>query len=283
MDQGMNKDSIGFMCFLGAGGGGERELLEFAAGLGYPIHFDIIRYPGWKRYIEADFCAETLMEEFTAEIIRRAPEGPIRLLGISVGGHFAYSVAVRLQQRGREVALFCSIDSFIATSAQPSPGWKGRAISETVELIRKRRFGELPALLRSKVWRTALRLAGGNIPGLLSKVSSQKSLRLLLDMDAVAEKEVSMRLLLAEVTPWVLALDRDPVALTAPAIYLRTRLSATHDAAFRNRCPNIVIREIPGGHLTLFEPENIQGLRDAFTSAVGEFPHALLRPAGKLR
>jgi thioesterase domain-containing protein len=66
-----------------------------------------------------------------------------------------------------------------------------------------------------------------------------------------------MRLLLREAAPWIASLDRNPIALMAPTILLRTRLNASGDEAWRRRCPSIKIYEIPGGHHTLLEPENI--------------------------
>jgi thioesterase domain-containing protein len=76
-----------------------------------------------------------------------------------------------------------------------------------------------------------------------------------------------MRLLVRETAPWIGSLDREPVALRAPAVLLRTRLTAGDDAAWRRRCPNIEIFEIAGQHHTLFEPENIGALREAFVAA----------------
>jgi hypothetical protein len=57
-----------------------------------------------------------------------------------------------------------------------------------------------------------------------------------------------MYLLVREVVPWIASLDREPVALKARAILLRTRLTAGDDAAWRRRCPSIEIFEIPGRH-----------------------------------
>ena len=45
----------------------------------------------------------------SAEIDARIPYGPIRLVGLSMGGHFAYAAALRLQGMGREIAGFCAI------------------------------------------------------------------------------------------------------------------------------------------------------------------------------
>ena len=257
-----------FIYLPGGGGGGDRDLEAFAAGMGYAVHFDTINYPGWQRYVQEDFSAENLIEELTAEITKRVPVGPLQIMGLSVGGHFGYAVGLRLQQMGREVALFCAIDSFMITSARPSTGWRKRAFSDAFDLLRTGRLRDLATLIRSRVWRALLRLAGGRLATILR--GSGGTLPAIFRGDALAEQELSMRLLLREVAPWVAKLDRQPVSLNSPSILLRTRASASHDAAWKLRCPNLKIREVPGKHLTLFEPDNIGVLREAFQSALAE-------------
>jgi len=266
----MTQDPQSFIYLPGGGGGGEHDMAAFAAGVGHPIRFDTISYPGWRRYVEDDFSADILIGELTAEIIKRVPSGPIRITGLSIGGHFGYAAALRLQKMGREIDLFCAIDSFMVASAEPSAGWRMRALSDAFDLLKKGRFSDLARLIRSKAWRAMLRLAGGKLAVFLRKSSRGGQLPAIFSGDAVAEEELSMRLLLRETAPWIAKLDRDPVPLNAPAILLRTRASAVHDAAWTLRCPKITIREVPGKHLNLFEPENIGGLREAFCAALAE-------------
>jgi len=192
-------------------------------------------------------------------------------MGLSIGGHLGYAGALRLQQMGREISLFCAIDSFMVVSSQPSAGWQKRALADAFDLLRKGWYKDFARLVRSKIWRGLLRLAGGRLAGTLRRFSGSGNLPSIFSGDSVAEHELSMRLLLREVAPWVAELDRKPVQLDAPTILLRTQASACHDAAWRLRCPNIAIREVPGKHQTLFEPENIGGLRDAFESAASQF------------
>ena len=80
-----------------------------------------------------------------------------------------------------------------------------------------------------------------------------------------------MRLLVRTTAPWLASLDRQPEALDARAILLRTRLTASDDAAWRRRCPNIEIFEIPGQHHTLFEPENVAALHETFIAATRDW------------
>lgn len=255
-----------FLYLPGGGGGGEHDMAAFAAGLPFPVRFETIQYPGWQRYVEDGFSAEALVAELTAEAVKRVPAGPVRIIGLSLGGHLGYAMALRLQQMGREVALFCAIDSFMVASSQPSSGWQRRAVADALDLLKRGRFKELARLARSKAWRALLRLAGGR----LRRLSSSGRLPAIFTADAVAEQELSMRLLLREVAPWLGELDRDPKPLAVPAILLRTAASAQFDEAWTRRCPHIAIREVPGKHLTLFEPENLGGLREAFEAAADQ-------------
>ena len=85
------------------------------------------------------------------------------------------------------------------------------------------------------------------------------------------EAEISMRLLIRESAPWIAALDGDPIALNVKSALLRTSLTIQDDAAWRRRCPQIEIYEIPGGHETLFEPENFDAFRKAFVAATSNW------------
>jgi thioesterase domain-containing protein len=256
---------------LPGAGGGAPDFSLFRAGLDDKTRFEAISYPGWQRYVGKDFSAEVLIAELAVEIAARVPQGPIRIVGISIGGHFAYAAALQLQAIGREIAGFCIIDTFMIASSEPSAGWQGRNLAQGLELLRKRRIGEFIRFVRSLFWRALLRLARGRLPNLLRRFSSSGRLPSVSTFDPLFERELSMRLLIREAAPWVASLDRDPVALEAPAVLLRTRGTASDDAAWRRRCPGIKIIEIPGDHRMLFDPENVGTLREVFVTATGDW------------
>lgn len=255
--------------FLPGAGGGAPDLNVFRAGADDTTRFEVIGYPGWKRYVANGFSAETLITDLAAQIATKVPHGPIRIVGLSIGGHLGYAAALRLQSMGREVAGFCAIDTFMIASSKASAGWKGRAFAQGLELLRGRRFGEFTRFLRSKFWRALFKLAGNRLPRLLQRFSSSSRRLSVSRVDPLFEEELSMRLLIREVAPWIASLDREPVGLEAPAILLRTDVTASDDPAWRRRCPNIEIFEIPGQHHALFEAENIGSLREAFLTATG--------------
>ncbi len=259
-----------FFYLPGAGGVREGDLTAFASGFHPALNFETIGYPGWRRYVEEGFSAETLIAELTAEVVKKAPSGPISLIGLSLGGHFAYAVALGLQAMDREVDLLCAIDSFMVTSSAPREGWQVRAISECLDVLKRRRLNEVGAWVQSKAWRALLRLTGDQLMSRLRKASRRGRPPAIFSNESMAERELSLRLLLRAVVPWLADLDRNPLPLKAPTILLRTQPNAYYDEAWRHRCPDIIIREVPGKHRTLLTPENLDSLRGAYTTAADE-------------
>src|ERR1700730_9465145 len=257
--------------FLPGAGHSPPDLTAFDTGLEDLSRIEAIPYPGWQRYVADDFSAEVLIAELVEEIIKRVPVGPIRIVGSSIGGHFGYAAALNLQARGREIAGFCAIDTFMFDSSEPSAGWKRRALAQAWEIISKGRLRDFFRFARSKFWRALLRLAHSRLPNLVRRFAASRRLSSVSSNSAALEGELSMGLLIRDTAPWIASLDRGPVPLKAPAVLIRTQLSASDDAAWRRRCPNIEIYEVPGKHHSIFDPENAGHLRDAFMSATREW------------
>jgi len=156
-------DSSSPVMFLSGAGGGAPDLDMFRDGVDDTTRFEVIGYPGWRRYVADGFTSEALIAELASLIVAKVPRGPIRIVGLSIGGHFGYAIALHLEAVGREIAGFCAIDSFMFVSSKPSAGWKGRALGEALELLRKRRIGDFVRFLRARFWRALVRLAGSPI------------------------------------------------------------------------------------------------------------------------
>jgi thioesterase domain-containing protein len=257
--------------FLPSAGGGWLDPGALRVGPGDATRFATIRYPGWQRYVQKDFSADALVSELTAQIEAKIPNGPIRIIGQSIGAHFGYAAALRLQAKGREVAGLCAIDAFMIASAAPSQGWMARAFGRAIFLLGNRRFGDLARYLRSLFYRALFRLGGDHLPRLLQRFRFSCNLPAVCSADPLFELELSMRLMLRETAPWLATLDRKPVALYAPVILLRTRLNVNFDDAWRRRCPAIKIIEIAGDHDSYFESQNFGILREAFIVATQDW------------
>ena len=251
---------------LGAGGGTADPAL-FRAGIDDRTPIEAIPYPGWPRYISRGYTAQMLIEDLTATITSRFPHGPVRIVGMSIGGHFGYAIALCMQKGGRAVTSFCAIDTFMVSSAAASPGWKGRALKRSLILLRERRLGPFVSYFRSLFWRLLMRAAGHRLPALVRLFAPSGRLPRICRVDPLLEKELSMRLLIRKTAPWIASLDREPESLNVPAILFRTKFTSTDDAAWRRRCPQMQIVEVPGNHETMFEGENLQVLHERFVSA----------------
>jgi thioesterase domain-containing protein len=255
---------------LPGAGGGAVDAACFSERGDAP-RFVTVGYPGWRRYVEAGFSADRLIELLASDISSRCPHGPVYILGISIGGHLAYAVALRLQAMGREIGGICAVDSFMISSAAPSTGWKGRLLARILDLLRQRRLSDLATFLHSLFWRTLFRLAGDRLPAFLRNYAGSRRLPWFLAWDAKCEEELSMRLLIRLSASWIASLDQAPASLKAPAALLRTERATDGDDAWRRRCPDITIVGIAGNHSTLFDPDKVPLLRAAFLAATGEW------------
>lgn len=237
--------------------------------------FVALRYPPWQTYVDAGLTGEALVDALVAEIMHRVPQMPVKLLGVSIGGHFAYATALRLESLGRTVAGLCIIDSGTVTAAR-SAHWKARLVSHAADLLRRGRPGALALHARRLAWRGLFRLAGDGLPALARDYAAP--LHRIGTIDSIFAEELSMRLLMRITATWMRSLDDHATRLRAPAVLLRTRAMAADDSLWRERCPELRIIDIPGNHETLFEAENAAALRAAFLAATAQWSGAVHTP-----
>jgi thioesterase domain-containing protein len=254
----------------GAGGAAINSAI-FADNAAEAALYPSISYPRWPRYVADDFGIPRLLCELADAIEAKVPHGPVCIVGVSLGGHIGYALAVLLQRRGRTIGGFCALDSFMVTSAGPQEGWGGRAFSRALSLVRESRLDELGVFVRERFWRALLRAGGERVPILLRRRAQSGRLPWLLRNDPKFEEELSMRLLIRRSVPWLAELDREPVALQAPAVLIRTPLTAGDDEAWRKRCPQLRVVNVSGNHQTLFDEHNLHLLRAAFREATTDW------------
>lgn len=82
---------------------------------------------------------EEWASRYVREIERVQPDGPYMFLGWSLGGVLAHSIAVQLQERGKEVSLLAMMDSSLDASA----GDDGDSIATNVGLALSDLFADL--------------------------------------------------------------------------------------------------------------------------------------------
>ena len=183
------------------------------------------------------------------------PTGPVRLIGISLGGHLAFEVARRLQAVGREIGGLCVVDAFFGGPPVP-PGERLRR-----ELGRAMADGRLAGYLTMQVVRRALPLWARLMRSRWQRHARAGTNPWDLPAGSLLEYELSMRLLLrlTALLPTLQGSDLTP--LDAPALLLRTTDNVHDDAAWRQRCPNLQIAELPGDHHTLNSAATVGAIR----------------------
>lgn len=234
--------------------------------------FVALRYPSWQSYAGAGLSGDALVNALAEDIRQRVPQRPVVLLGVSIGGHFAYATALRLESLGCSVAGLCVIDAGTIAVAR-SAHWKARLVADAADLLRRGRPGAVLLLARHLAWRGLFRLAGDRLPALARDHAAL--LQRIGKVDSIFAEELGMRLLIRITAAWMPGLDDHATHLRAPAVLLRTGVTASNDNVWRRRCPSLRIIDIPGNHETLFEAENVGALRSAFLAATAEWNGAI--------
>jgi thioesterase domain-containing protein len=255
---------------LPGAGGGAPDLALFRAGFPEATQFQILNYPGWRRYVELGYSLQSLTEDLASQIQHLIPIGPIRIIGISIGAHIGYALAVQLEAAGWEVSGLCAIDAFTVSSAA-SPGWVVRALALGSRLVRDHQFDDFAKFVRSRLWRAMLRLSQDRLVRILRSAKMSGWPRQIFAIDPLFEHELSMRLLIRSVAPGIAMLDRVPIVLQTSLVLLRTGLTAHSDECWRRRCTELKIAQIPGTHDTMFESQNFSAFTAAFCEATREW------------
>jgi amino acid adenylation domain-containing protein len=135
-------------CFAGAGGEAAYfEALAAALGPDQPVYAFQAR--GFDTRALPDWTVRGAARRAVRLVERLAPEGPVQLVGHSMGGLIAMAAAHQLSQRGRQVALLTLLDTYL-------PGERtARGMAAMGPAV-----APLP---RGELWRTRLRVLGAGL------------------------------------------------------------------------------------------------------------------------
>ena len=109
--------------FLVPGGGVDAaSLIDLARHLGPAYTVYGLQLPGMDGRSAPSCSVEETAEQLERELVRRQPEGPYRLAGVSYGGLVAWALAHRLRARGAAVHTLALLDTFGPGSLDLKPG-----------------------------------------------------------------------------------------------------------------------------------------------------------------
>jgi thioesterase domain-containing protein/acyl carrier protein len=222
--------------------------------------------PDWPDMIAPDFTMEVLIQRVAAEITMRAPEGPIRLVGFSLGGHVAFGLARALADAGHEIGFLGILDTNTAIRSKPVA--RGPAPIRTLRRIRWavynfRRavqrsatadwFGEYTARFLArpgKEWR--MRLAAR-----LRRIPLPTSYAMFVNI--YLREELRSRLLRV----WKTGHAHHLVRISAPAVLFRSEEHTEHDPAdlgWGALCANLRVVDVYGEHLSMLRQPYVDDL-----------------------
>ena len=121
------------------------SLAAFCAAIGGVARVIPIRYPDLDAILRGGGSIDALSGVAFKQICQDQPDGPVRLLGYSLGGAVAYEVAARLVSAGREVKFLGILDTNIAGAAANHR----ETLARTVQRIRSHRVTPWRMMCRS--------------------------------------------------------------------------------------------------------------------------------------
>ncbi len=272
--------------FLIPGMGGETPLEGgFRAGCAPALHVATVDLPDWPDMIAPDFTMDDLIERTAAEITARAPAGPVRLVGYSLGGHVAFGAARALAASGREIGFLGILDT--NTAVRPQPVARGpapiRALRymrwEIHNLARAARRGEATDKMGEMAARFLAR------PGKVRRLRLAARLRHMplpasfaMFVNIYLREELQARLLRA----WQANTSHGSPPLHAPVVLFRSEEHAPDEPAdlgWRALCPRLRVTNVSGGHKSMLRAPYVDDLCARF---VGETNDAVSAAASQL-
>jgi thioesterase domain-containing protein/acyl carrier protein len=236
------------LIFLFPAGGGHMGpgLIRFREQCATTLNFEIVRSGDWRDWIKHDFDFDKLATRACSHIETIQAEGPVRLVGYSLGGPLAYVSALTLSRSGRRVEFVGLLDSGVRM--------RGKNIHNKGARVR---------LVRA-LWRQCR-----------GPVEQRKLLMLLAQNDVlfrgaggVVLNNYLRMLLFAELWGNWFAQNGRSQRLDSPVLLFRADRPGPPDRGWKDCCSDLTVIPVAGDHITMFDAEHLEGLVTRFVTAV---------------
>ena len=252
-------------------GGDEPRLVRFRMECEGVARIVALEYPDWTQLLDREGGMEVLVRHLLRQIEEEAPEGPVWLLGYSMGGYCAHAVALHFKTVGREVAFVGLLDTrampspYVILSAQLQDG--ATAVQEVWQIVQDtaRVFRAIPQRCVAKVVALTIvrRLTSPWARPALSIAARFRHTRLPVRFSYYLHHYFNEARQVAAVKPWYRAVNEAPVPLSIPAFLFRSEAHLPGDPAdlgWERHFPKIGIVNLPGTHETMLDPPNLKTL-----------------------
>ena len=271
-------------------GGDEPRLVRFRMECEGVARIVALEYPDWTQLLDRDGGMGVLVRHLLRQIEEEAPEGPVWLLGYSMGGYCAHAVALHFKTVGREVAFVGLLDTratpspYVVLSAELQDGatpiqelWQ--IIQDTARLLRA-----IPQRAVAKVLALTIvrRLTSPWARPALSIAARYRHARLPVRFNYYLHHYFNEARQVAAVKSWHRTVNEAPVPLSIPAFLFRSEAHLPGDPAdlgWERHFPKIGIVNLPGTHETMLDPPNLKTLCNRTRSVIDTLYASALPPA----
>lgn len=246
-------------------GGDEPRLAALRKGLARRVSFETIEYPDLPESVAELSDRERLISRAIAQVEARAPKGPVRLAGYSLGGIVAFEVACRLAAQGRAVERLILIDSQLLPRLQSVTPAQIKALQAALPPTAPAQHAGLGAALQDKLVNFLIaNRAFATLRGLIliRRKAGHRSV--------YAQKVLMERLRMKAFLGW------KPSRFDGKALLIRSATQARgdvpEDLGWSEYLGSLEVATVPGNHWTMLDEPNIGQVWAAMARTLDDAP-----------
>jgi thioesterase domain-containing protein len=210
-----------------------------------------VSYLDWTELIKPGADIMSLVLHIKKQVEDRAPTGPLRLAGYSIGGRLAYAVAQEFQLEGRPVARLVILDAAVDLEKSSLPLSK-RVRDRIRQLFRFNPRGALASVCAKIATRASFRPS-------LRKLSRFRRTRLPFHFDHYLHQKITMQVELQMFRSGWRAMGPGETRLSTCTVIFRSAdydHYTNPDLGWGAYCSNFTVTRVAGDHGTMLHEEN---------------------------
>lgn len=239
------------------------------------LHLIDLEICDWPDMIRPGYRLAETINDIAAQITQLAPQGPIRLMGYSLGGQMAWAIGMLLARQGREIEHVVLIDSQSITSERATIANEGMTARQLTwrDEWRQLRVQHALGLGTKEIARIISRRLLTRKGGVLLRVMAPFRRHLPIELDYHLSLSLRMELVKRHATRWYGECKPDAV-LDAPVTLLRADATGDSqwDLGWQRFAPRLRVIDMPGDHRTILAAEFVGPIAEQVIQLFGGGP-----------
>ncbi len=259
----------------------EPPLIFFLPGIGegeakdWEPFKDVVRivplsYLNWTELVKPEATFADLVSHLKRQIENKLTDGPLHLVGYSIGGPLAYACALALQSEGRIADSLTILDG--RTYGAPRTALRERWDNLTTFRLRA---GFAAVIAKVLTYDRALPL--------LRRLSPLRKVKLPFSLSVYLDDKLKRQLMGRGFPSWWRTIAPPSSGLATPTFLFRSEEQhpwESGDFGWGNYCSNLTVLSVPGSHFTILAPETLGPLCAELVSILRGGASRSVVPAG---